>query len=202
MQYGLATVLLFIFMAAAATEAPEGSSPTVANVESNSSDNKAGQQVKNSPLISKQEYESIKEGMTIEQISQIVGSKGTEVLKDGATVLVEFKAEKDLGGEDAQVSLLFQDGKLTEKRYRNHGTPSGAANKPFVEKAELEQLQEGLTYQQTVDLVGIEGKKISEKGNSITYVFPADASIGGGEVRILFDNNKLSVVTHFTADDL
>jgi len=69
---------------------------------------------KNEPKISMTEFNTIKVGMTYEQVTAIVGAPGDMVLESGTpgdkfhTAEYRFKGDGDMWGAYAQ--LLFQDG--------------------------------------------------------------------------------------------
>lgn len=74
---------------------------------------------KNQPEISMNEFNQIKNGMTYEQVTEIIGSPGEMVLETGTpgdqfyTAKYHFKGDGGLWG--AQAELTFQNGKLSTK---------------------------------------------------------------------------------------
>jgi len=79
---------------------------------------------KNLPHISMDEFEQIKNGMTYEQVTQIVGENGEIVLETGTpgdqfyNVTYQFKGEGSMLGSmlgNSNAQLMFQGGKLTTK---------------------------------------------------------------------------------------
>ena len=75
---------------------------------------------KNLPNMSMDEFEQIKNGMTYEQVTEIVGATGEIVVETGTpgdqfyTVTYQFKGEGSIWG-NANAQLMFQGGKLTTK---------------------------------------------------------------------------------------
>jgi len=73
---------------------------------------------KNLPEMSMDEFEQIKNGMTYEQVTEIVGSTGEIVSETGTpgyyTVTYQFKGGGSMWG-NANAQLMFQGGKLTTK---------------------------------------------------------------------------------------
>lgn len=75
---------------------------------------------KNLPGMSMDEFEQIKNGMTYEQVTQIVGATGEIVVETGTpgdkfyTVTYQFKGDGDIW-VNANAQLIFQGGKLTTK---------------------------------------------------------------------------------------
>jgi|GEM_PF-902893 len=79
---------------------------------------------KNLPNMSMDEFEQIKNGMTYEQVTQIVGATGEIVVETGTpgnqfyTVTYQFKGEGNMLGSvwgNPHAQLMFQGGKLTAK---------------------------------------------------------------------------------------
>jgi len=79
---------------------------------------------KNQPEMSMDEFEQIKNGMTYEQVTQIVGATGEIVVETGTpgnqfyTVTFQFKGEGSMLGSmwgNPNAQLIFQSGKLTTK---------------------------------------------------------------------------------------
>jgi hypothetical protein len=68
--------------------------------------------------ITKEEFDKIQNGMTYEQVKQIVGGEGQKISETGKpgaadhTVMYEYNGEGDIG---ANASLMFQGGKLINK---------------------------------------------------------------------------------------
>jgi len=75
---------------------------------------------KNQPDMSMSEFEQIKDGMTYEQVTAIVGSPGEIVRETGIpanefyTTTYQFKGEGSMWG-NVNAQLMFQSGKLTTK---------------------------------------------------------------------------------------
>jgi len=73
---------------------------------------------KNSPKVSKAEFDQIKSGMTYEQVKEIIGGEGEVVSESGNpgdqfyTVMYQYQGEGELG---ANASFMFQGGKLINK---------------------------------------------------------------------------------------
>ncbi len=75
---------------------------------------------KNLPEMSMDEYEQIENGMTYEQVTEIVGSTGKIVSETGTpgnqfySVTYQFKGREGMWG-NAYAQIMFQGGKLTTK---------------------------------------------------------------------------------------
>lgn len=73
---------------------------------------------KNKPTITKAEFDKIQNGMTYEQVTEIIGGPGEVTAESGTkgtdlyTVIYQYKGEGDLG---ANASMTFQGGKLEMK---------------------------------------------------------------------------------------
>ncbi len=73
---------------------------------------------KNSPKVSKAEFDQIKSGMTYEQVKEIIGGEGEVISESGNpgdqfhTVMYQYEGEGELG---ANASFTFQGGKLVNK---------------------------------------------------------------------------------------
>ncbi|WP_257144213.1 DUF3862 domain-containing protein [Bacillus cereus] len=73
---------------------------------------------KNTPGISKAEFNQIKNGMSYEEVKSIIGNDGkviSEIAQTGNqfyTIMYSWKSEKGLG---ANARFMFQEGKLQNK---------------------------------------------------------------------------------------
>lgn len=73
---------------------------------------------KNSPKMSKAEFDVIKSGMTYEEVTAIIGGPGELVSESGSpgeefhTVMYQYEGEGQIG---ANANLMFQGGKLVNK---------------------------------------------------------------------------------------
>lgn len=76
------------------------------------------QSKKNSPKVSKAEFDQIESGMTYEQVKEIIGGEGEVISESGKpgdqfhTVIYHYEGEGELG---ANASFTFQGGKLVNK---------------------------------------------------------------------------------------
>lgn len=163
-----------------------------ASTESNSSDNEG--------VLTKEKFEQIKDGMTYEEVTKIVGSEGTVMSESGDkgtefhTVMYEFETD----GFMSSATMMFQGGKLMNKS--QFGLGGGSSVEMTLDQ--FNQIQNGMTLEEVVAIVGGEGEIVSETGekgsdlHTVMYSYAGKGDIGAN-VSLMFQGNKLENKSQF-----
>jgi len=143
--------------------------------------------------LTKEKFEQIKEGMTYEEVVAIIGSEGTVMSEIGEkgtkfhTVVFEFETDGFL----SSATIMFQGGRLTNKS--QFGLGGGADIEISLEQ--FNQLENGMTLEEVIAIVGGEGEIISESGqkgsqfHTIMYSYKGNTLVSS--VSLMFQGNKL-----------
>ena len=80
--------------------------------------------------------------------------------------------------------------------------PAEAENNPGISKAEFDQIENGMTYEEVVQIIGGEGEVLSEVGEKgtdlYTVMYKYDGESGlGANANFTFQNNKLQAKAQF-----
>jgi hypothetical protein len=148
-------------------------------------------------VVTKEKFEQIKDGMTYEEVVKIIGAEGTLVSETGEkgtefhTAIYEFEGDGSFG---ANANFTFQGGKLVNKA--QFGIEDEAASKVTITKEEFDKIQNGMTYEQVVKIVGGEGHKVSESGkpgtteHTVMYDYQGEGDLGAN-ASLMFQGGKL-----------
>ena len=80
--------------------------------------------------------------------------------------------------------------------------PAVTENNPGISKAEFDQIENGMTYEEVVQIIGGEGEVLSEVGEKgtdlYTVMYKYDGESGlGANANFTFQNNKLQAKAQF-----
>lgn len=134
--------------------------------------------------LTEEKFKQIKEGMTFEEVFNIVGSKGKVISETGTdgdsnhTVIYEFETD----GSFSTANMTFQGNKLINK------IGMGSSD----EKITIDQfnkLQNGMTEAQVFEILGGEGNLISESGNFKIYNYTGEKTLSS--ISITLQDGKL-----------
>ncbi|MBU8919439.1 DUF3862 domain-containing protein [Bacillus sp. FJAT-29953] len=151
-------------------------------------------------VLTKEKFEQIKDGMTYEEVVKVVGAEGKLLSESGEkgtqfhTVMYEFETD----GFMSSASMMFQGGKLINKAQFGLGGGSGVE----ISIDQFNKIQNGMTLEEVIAIVGGEGEIISESGekgtqfHTIMYSYPGKGSIGAN-VSLMFQGNKLQNKSQF-----
>jgi outer membrane protein assembly factor BamE (lipoprotein component of BamABCDE complex) len=155
----------------------------------------------NEGVLTKAKFDQIQNGMTYDQVVQIIGSKGELMSSTGDkgsqfyTEMYSFKTDGDLG---ANSSITFQGGKLINKAQFGLGGSSNVT----INMAKFEQIQNGMTYEQVQQIVGGEGSVVSESGQkgteyyTVMIEYKGEGNLGAN-ASLMFQGNKLDNKSQF-----
>lgn len=133
--------------------------PSSTTQNTGKSDNKS---TAKSGVLTKEKFAKIKDGMTYNEVTKIVGAQGEVLSESGQkgspyhTIMYQFKTD----GFMSSSIMTFQGGKLVNKSQAGLGGDSNAT----ITKAEFEKIQNGMTYDQVKKIVGGAGEVTSESG--------------------------------------
>lgn len=143
--------------------------------------------------LTEEKFDQIQDGMTYEEVVAIVGAEGTVMSESGEkgtdlhTVLYEFETD----GFMSSATMTFQGGKLLNKAQFGLGGGSDVE----ISLDQFNQLENGMTLEQVIEIVGGEGEIISESGEKGTDLHTVMYSFNGNtfasSVSLMFQGNKL-----------
>jgi Beta-lactamase inhibitor (BLIP) len=148
-------------------------------------------------VVTKEKFEQIKDGMTYEEVVKIIGAEGELLSETGEkgtqfhTAIYQFEGDGSFG---ANANFTFQGGKLVNKA--QFGIKDEEASKVTITKEEFDKIQNGMTYEEVVKIVGGEGHKISETGkpgaadHTVMYDYQGEGEIGAN-ASLMFQGGKL-----------
>ncbi|MGN7401955.1 DUF3862 domain-containing protein [Cytobacillus praedii] len=149
--------------------------------------------------LTKEKFEQIKDGMTYEEVVAIIGREGTVMSETGEkgtefhTVMYEFETD----GFMSSATMMFQGGKLMNKAL--FGLGGGSDVEITIEQ--FNQLENGMSLEEVIAIVGGEGEIITESGekgsefHTIMYSYNGDKL--ASNVSLMFQGNKLQNKSQF-----
>jgi hypothetical protein len=148
-------------------------------------------------VVTKEKFDQIKDGMTYEEVVKIIGAEGKLLSETGEkgtelhTVIYEFEADGSFG---ANANFMFQGDKLVNKA--QFGIEDEAASNVTISKEEFDKIQNGMTFEEVVKIVGGEGHKLSESGkpgtaeHTVMYDYEGEGELGAN-ASLMFQGGKL-----------
>lgn len=145
-------------------------------------------------VLTEEKFAQIKDGMTYEEVVAVVGSEGKLLSETGEkgsefhTVMYEFETDGVLSNS----TMMFQGNKLTNKAQVGLGGGSDVE----VTLEQFNQIQNGMTLEEVIAIVGGEGEIVSESGekgsefHTVMYSYTGKGSLGAN-VSLMFQGNKL-----------
>lgn len=153
-------------------------------------------------VLTEEKFAQIKDGMSYEEVVGIVGADGTVLSETGEagsefhTVMYEFKTD----GFMSSSTMMFQGGKLINKAQFGLGGGSDVE----ISIDQFNQIQNGMTLEEVIEVVGGEGEIISESGEKGTDLHTVVYSYNGdnlaSNVTLMFQGNKLMNKSQFGLD--
>lgn len=145
--------------------------------------------------ITKEQFVQIKDGMTYEEVVDLIGIEGELLSETGAagdqhhTAMYQWYGDGSFG---ANVNMTFQGGKLINKTQFGLGEGNSGVK---ITKEMFDQIQNGMTYEEIVEIIGGEGELLSETGEKgtqfYTVMYSYQGSGLGANATFMFQANKL-----------
>lgn len=151
--------------------------------------------------LTKEKFEQITDGMTYEEVVKIIGAEGTLISETGEkgtdfhTLMYEFPTD----GMFSNANMMFQGGKLINKA--QFGL-DGAGSDVKITLEQFNQIENGMTIEEVVAIVGGEGEILSESGekgtdlHKVMYSYSGEGELGAN-VSLMFQSNKLQNKSQF-----
>ncbi|MGG2111893.1 hypothetical protein ABFY60_15445 [Lysinibacillus pakistanensis] len=136
--------------------------------------------------LTEEKFKQIKEGMTFEEVFNIVGSKGKVISETGTDgdsnhiVIYEFETD----GSFSTANMTFQGNKLINKTQIGMGSSDVK-----VTIDQFKKLENGMTETQVFEILGGEGDLISESGTLKMYTYAGEKTLSS--VAITIQDGKL-----------
>jgi hypothetical protein len=152
-------------------------------------------------VLDEAKFNQIQNGMTYEEVVAIIGADGEVISETGEkgtdlhTVMYEWKAD---GGFGANANFMFQGGKLTNKAQFGVVESSDIT----VTLDEFNKVENGMTYEEVVAILGGEGNMLSETGEkgtdfyTIMYEYSGEGDLGAN-ANFMFQGGKLQNKSQF-----
>lgn len=146
-------------------------------------------------VLDETKFNKIQNGMTYEEVVKIIGGEGEVLSESGTkgdqfhTVIYTWPAEGSLG---ANANFTFQGNKLQNKAQMGVTESSDVT----VTLDEFNKIQNGMSYEEVVAIIGGEGNMISESGEkgsdlyTVMYEYKGEGDIGAN-ANFMFQGNKL-----------
>jgi hypothetical protein len=151
-------------------------------------------------VLTEEKFAKINDGMTYEEVTAIIGAEGNLLSETGEkgtqfhTVMYEFETD----GIFSNSTMMFQDNKLMNKA--QFGLGGGSDVEITIDQ--FNQIQNGMTLEEVVAIVGGEGEIVSESGekgtdfHTVMYSYDGNGGLGAN-VSLMFQGNKLQNKSQF-----
>ncbi|MEK3800392.1 DUF3862 domain-containing protein [Peribacillus sp. FSL H8-0477] len=195
---GFIGLIVVIIIIAVATSGGDDTSTDDTSIN-NSTESKDKSKEDKKGSLTKEKFGKIKEGMSYEEVVNIVGSKGTVISETGEegtdlhTIMYEFETD----GFMSNSNMMFQGGKLINKAQVGLGGGSDVE----ITLDQFNEIKNGMTLEEVVSIVGGEGEIISESGekgssaHTVMYSYTGDKL--ASSVSLMFQGNKLQNKSQF-----
>lgn len=136
--------------------------------------------------LTEEKFKQIKDGMTYEEVTKIVGAEGKVISETGSTgdpyhtIMYEFETDGILSSS----TMMFQGGKLTNKA--QFGVETSDVE---ITLEQFNKIENGMTKDQVFEILGGEGAVISESGDTVMYSY--NGTSFGGNASLMFQGGKL-----------
>ncbi|MCQ6275792.1 DUF3862 domain-containing protein [Bacillus sp. V3B] len=201
---GFIALIVLIIIIAVATSGGDDTSDTP-NTESTSSGETRDTAKEEKPaakegVLTEEKFNQINNGMAYEEVKAIIGSDGTVISESGEsgseyhTAIYEWETD----GLFASANFTFQGGKLISKAQMGVTESSDVT----VTLDKFDQIQNGMTYEEVIQIVGGEGNLLSESGEkgtefyTVMYEYKGEGDLGAN-ANFMFQGNKLQSKSQF-----
>ncbi|QKY68731.1 DUF3862 domain-containing protein [Lentibacillus sp. CBA3610] len=168
--------------------------------EGNAEEENSGEasETEDDSTITGEEFEQISNGMTYEEVVEIIGSEGTVQSETGEedsefhTIIYSWDGADGWG---SNAMLTFQDGQLQSKSQAGVGNESESDVTITID--EFNQLENGMTTDEVFEIIGGEGEITSQTGeegsqyHTVTYTYYGESGMGANAT-LMFQGGELS----------
>ncbi len=105
-------------------------------------------------------YEKIKTGMSYDEVTDILGSKGTET-RSSTIGKIESKSYKWEGDKFVRIYVNFRDDKVTSKSQTGLKSTSSGGGGDDISMAKYEKIENGMSLSEVEDIIGSKGEETS-----------------------------------------
>ncbi|WP_100009884.1 DUF3862 domain-containing protein [Lentibacillus sediminis] len=173
--------------------------------ETNASEENSGEasEPEDDSTITGDEFEQISNGMTYEEVVEVIGSEGTVQSETGEedsqfhTVIYSWDGADGWG---ANAMLTFQGGELQSKSQA--GVGDGSSSDVTITIDEFNQVENGMTTEEVFEIVGGEGEVTSQTGEegsqyyTVTYTYYGESGMGANAI-LMFQGGELNSKSQF-----
>jgi len=163
-------------------------------------DNNKTKETAKEGVLTEEKFNKIKNGMTYDEVKEIIGSEGTVISESGekGTDLHTVMYEWETDGLFSAANFMFQGGKLTNKSQMGVSDSSDVT----VTLDKFNEISNGMTYEEVVEIIGGEGNLLSETGEkgtdfyTVIYEYKGEGD-PGANANFTFQDNKLQNKAQF-----
>lgn len=151
-------------------------------------------------VLTEEKFNKIKNGMTYDEVKSIIGSEGTVSSESGEkgseyhTAIYEWETD----GLFSAANFTFQGGKLINKSQMGVTESSDVT----ITLDEFNKINNGMTYEEVVKIIGGDGNLLSESGEkgteyyTVMYEYSGEGDLGAN-ANFTFQNDKLQNKSQF-----
>ena len=139
--------------------------------------------------INEEKFDSIQNGMTYDEVIEIIGSEGTSVSESEVAGIKTAIYQWDSSDGWGSATVTFQDGKVINKAQM--GVSSGDDVKITLEQ--YNAIETGMSYDDVVSLIGGEGSLLSDSeiAGSTAQIYMWEGSSLGANANVTFSDGKV-----------
>ena len=171
------------------SKSAETETTTDSSASSSSSDEDGGT---SEATITPEQFEQIENGMTYDEVTDLVGSEGEKQSESNGKVTYNWRGE-----DGGTVSVIFDNGQVTTKSQFGllDSTDTATMDK-------YNQVQEGMTYDEVKEIMGSDGELMSSTGDSSSgtqvYIWYSE---GGGTATVSFSGGVVTMKAQSGLDE-
>lgn len=151
-------------------------------------------------VLTEEKFNQIQNGMTYDEVKNIIGSEGTVMSESGeeGTQFHTAMYDWETDGLFSSANFTFQGGKLINKAQMGVTETSDVS----INIDEFNQIKNGMTYDEVVNIIGGEGNMISETGENgsefytVMYEYKGEGDFGAN-ANFMFQGGKLQNKAQF-----
>lgn len=138
-----------------------------------------------------EKFNQINVGMKYDDVVKILGSAGTES-SSSSSAGNTYKTYKWEGSNNARITAMFKNSELTSKNQSSLRSTTAAVPTADLTMAKYDQLQTGMSLNETVKIIGSEGSQTSSSTSgsykTTTYKWEGDKN---ARIYVIFKDDKI-----------